>query len=80
MITRYAPTPSGFCHQGNLVNFATTAALAEIVGAQIVLRIDDDDAQRMRQAYVNDIFDSLRWLDLPWSVGPRSPSELPEWS
>lgn len=62
------------------MNFATTAALAEIVGAQIVLRIDDDDAQRMRQAYVNDIFDSLRWLDLPWSVGPRSPSELPEWS
>ena len=45
-LTRYAPTPSGYLHAGNLLNFEITRQLAEDVGADIALRIDDADASR----------------------------------
>lgn len=80
MITRYAPTPSGFLHLGNLVNFALTARLAQESHAEIVLRIDDADTERIRQVYVEDVFDALGWLQLPWTIGPRSVDEVPQWS
>jgi len=69
--TRLAPTPSGFLHLGNIMSFVLTAALAERHGAQLLLRIDDLDRQRLRADYVQDIFDTLRFLDLPWQEGPR---------
>ncbi|MEP2346337.1 MAG: glutamate--tRNA ligase family protein, partial [Algoriphagus sp.] len=39
-LTRFAPTPSGFLHLGNLYSFLITKALADKTGAQILLRID----------------------------------------
>lgn len=69
--TRIAPTPSGLLHAGNAVNFLLTAAIAERVGARLRLRIDDLDAERMRPAFVDDIFASLRWLGVAWHDGPR---------
>lgn len=69
--TRIAPTPSGYLHAGNAVNFLLTAAVAERVGARMRLRIDDLDAERMRSVYVDDIFTSLRWLGIAWQEGPR---------
>jgi glutamyl-tRNA synthetase len=39
------------------------------------LRIDDLDAARLREEYVQDIFASLEWLGLDWDTGPRTPSE-----
>jgi len=80
VITRYAPTPSGFLHVGNLVNIALTARLAERNDASIVLRIDDADTARVRQAYLDDIFAALGWLDVPWHIGPRGVADLPKWS
>lgn len=69
--TRIAPTPSGFLHAGNAVNFLITAAIAERVGARLRLRIDDLDAERVRPAFVDDIFASLHWLGGAWHDGPR---------
>jgi glutamyl-tRNA synthetase len=80
VITRLAPTPSGFLHTGNLVNFALTARLARENGAEILLRIDDADTARIRQAYVQDVFDALSWLGISWSIGPRTVEDVPEWS
>ena len=80
MRTRYAPTPSGYLHLGNLVNFAITAHVAATVGADIALRIDDIDVRRTRPEFVADIFDALAWLDLPWKIGPRNVAELSTWS
>lgn len=70
--TRYAPTPSGYLHLGNIVSFVLTAGIAQRYGASILLRIDDLDAERMRPAYLADIFETLAFLDLPWHEGPRT--------
>lgn len=77
-LTRIAPTPSGFLHEGNLVNFLLTARLAREVGAETALRIDDMDVFRMREEYVEDIFRCLRWLGIEWQYGPQSMREYGE--
>jgi len=74
--TRIAPTPSGYLHVGNLYNFALTAAVAHKHNAAILLRIDDIDRQRVNLAYIQDIFDTLTFLNIPWHEGPRNAQEL----
>ena len=68
--TRIAPTPSGFLHIGNIFSFAVTAALAGRTGAKVLLRIDDMDRSRVKPEYVQDIFDTLRFMNIPWQEGP----------
>jgi glutamyl-tRNA synthetase len=75
MRTRIAPTPSGFLHAGNAWSFLLTWLLARSQGGSIHLRIDDLDAARKREEYVEDIFASLEWLGLDWDTGPRTPAE-----
>ena len=70
-LTRIAPTPSGFVHEGNRVNFRHTADLAADIGAAIALRIDDADAARYRREYAEDVFATLRSMGIEWTVGPR---------
>ena len=70
--TRIAPTPSGFLHLGNALSFSITAALARKLNAKILLRIDDLDRERTGKAYVQDIFDTLNFLEIPWHEGPRN--------
>lgn len=70
--TRLAPTPSGYLHMGNVLSFAITAALADRTGAKILLRIDDADRERTNKLYVQDIFDTLNFLEIPWHEGPRN--------
>ena len=74
--TRIAPTPSGFLHLGNIMSFAITAALARKAHAKILLRIDDLDRERVEPAYVQDIFDSLRYMQITWDEGPRNALEF----
>ena len=75
-VTRYAPTPSGYLHAGNLANFTLTRDLAVHVGADIALRIDDADAARYRREYVDDIFKTLRAHGLEWQIGPRDTDDF----
>ncbi len=72
LLTRIAPTPSGFLHEGNLVNFLLIDRQAHEVGADIALRIDDMDVFRLRSEYVEDIFRCLHWLNLTWQHGPQT--------
>jgi glutamyl-tRNA synthetase len=72
VITRLAPTPSGFLHAGNAVNFQLVAWLAEKATGEVVLRIDDIDAPRYRAAYVDDVLHVLDWLGIAWHRGPRT--------
>lgn len=65
LITRFAPTPSGFLHLGNAVHARLLAMLAEEFGWSIRLRIDDLDPDRTRGEYVADILDLVEWLDVP---------------
>lgn len=79
---RLAPTPSGFLHAGNAVNFTLNWLAARLhPGARVLLRIDDLDADRKRPEYVQDIFDTLNWLGLDWDEGPRGPDDFEKnWS
>lgn len=70
--TRIAPTPSGFLHMGNVLSFAVTAMLAKKSGASILLHIDDLDRERVRREYVQDIFDTLDFLEIPYDEGPKN--------
>jgi glutamyl/glutaminyl-tRNA synthetase len=74
--TRIAPTPSGFLHAGNILSFAITAALAKQSGAKILLRIDDIDQARANPQCIQDIFDTLKFLEIPWYEGPRDLKEF----
>ncbi|MBD8487156.1 tRNA glutamyl-Q synthetase [Echinicola sp. CAU 1574] len=71
-LTRLAPTPSGYLHLGNALSFAITVSLAKHFEAKIMLRIDDLDQDRVRKAYVEDIFDTLNYLEIPWDQGPKN--------
>lgn len=80
-LTRFAPTPSGFLHLGNLYSFLVTKVLAEKHGAKILLRIDDLDQDRAREEYVQDIFDTLDFMELSYDLGPKNLAEFEsEWS
>jgi glutamyl/glutaminyl-tRNA synthetase len=73
---RIAPTPSGFLHVGNIFSFSLTTALARKNGASILLRIDDLDRERVSPEYVEDIFETLRFLGIPWDEGPADAAEF----
>ncbi|MBP6643263.1 MAG: hypothetical protein KA186_09230 [Flavobacteriales bacterium] len=73
--TRLAPTPSGFLHMGNAINFLLTEKLARALGWNVRLRIDDLDAERVRPNYVEDVFRSLEWLGITWDEGPSGPAD-----
>lgn len=79
--TRLAPTPSGFLHAGNALNFLITHQLAREAGGTVLLRIDDLDTDRLRPEYIEDIFESLDQLGIVWDTGPRSAADLKQsWS
>lgn len=73
--TRLAPTPSGYLHIGNVVSFLITSSLARNHGARILLRIDDLDERRTRIKFIQDIFDTLEFLEIPYDEGPRTVAE-----
>lgn len=79
-LTRIAPTPSGFLHQGNLLNFRLTQMVAGELGLILALRLDDVDAPRVRANYVDDVFRVLEWMEIFPSVGPRNSGELTQFS
>ena len=76
--TRLAPTPSGYLHLGNVLSFSITAAMAGKCGAKILLRIDDLDRARADNRYIQDIFDTLNFLEIPWDEGPSNAKDFTE--
>ncbi|WP_186756851.1 glutamate--tRNA ligase family protein [Echinicola salinicaeni] len=75
-LTRFAPTPSGYLHLGNILSFLITSSLAKKHHSKILLRIDDLDQSRVRQAYIEDIFITLDFLEIPWDLGPKNQKEF----
>lgn len=74
--SRIAPTPSGYLHIGNACNFLLTEAIVRSAKGRLRLRIDDLDTPRVRPEYVQDIFESLAWLNIRTDEGPRDAPEL----
>lgn len=71
-LTRYAPTPSGFLHLGNIYSFILTYHLAKKHQARIMLRIDDMDRERVKTKFIQDIFDTLEFMEFPYDMGPKN--------
>jgi glutamyl-tRNA synthetase len=74
--SRLAPTPSGYLHVGNAVNFLLTSWWVRARGGTLQLRIDDLDPDRCRPEYVEDIFSSLDWLGIDYDEGPDGPASF----
>lgn len=68
MRTRFAPTPSGYLHEGNLANALLTSWLAHQLGGEIYLRIDADDSNRSRPEYTEYIHSALNALKIETQV------------
>lgn len=76
VVARLAPTPSGFLHFGNAVNFVLTWLLTRRAGGTLHLRIDDLDRARLRRPYLDNIFRVIDWLGTDYDHGPSGPDDF----
>lgn len=65
-VTRFAPSPTGFIHVGNLRTALFNYMIARKSGGTFILRLDDTDPQRSTQEYADAIKEDLEWLGLTW--------------
>jgi len=68
--TRFAPSPTGRLHPGNLRTALFNALYAAHAGGAFVLRIEDTDVARSREEHDAALLADLRWLGLDWTEGP----------
>ncbi|MBQ8979120.1 MAG: glutamate--tRNA ligase [Oscillospiraceae bacterium] len=68
--TRFAPSPTGFMHIGNLRTAIYTYIIARKYGGSFILRIEDTDQERYVEGAVEKIYDTLRTCGLNWDEGP----------
>jgi glutamyl-tRNA synthetase len=68
--TRFAPSPTGFIHLGNIRSALYPWAFARSTGGDFILRIEDTDLERSTQAAVDVIIESMDWLGLDYDEGP----------
>ena len=68
--TRFAPSPTGFIHLGNIRSALYPWAFARATGGDFILRIEDTDLERSTQAAVDVIIEGMKWLGLNHDEGP----------
>lgn len=73
--TRFAPSPTGLMHFGNLRTALFNYLYAKRVGGAFVLRVEDTDTARSELQYRDAILTDLKWLGLEWDEGPYYQSE-----
>ena len=72
---RFAPSPTGYLHVGNLRTALANYLFARKEGGTLVLRIEDTDMERSDAAYEASILDDLKWLGIKWDEGPYRQSD-----
>lgn len=73
--TRFAPSPTGLLHLGNIRTALFNVLLARHHGGRFLLRIEDTDRERSREEYTDALMRDLRWLGLEWQEGPQTGGE-----
>ncbi|MFA4836975.1 MAG: glutamate--tRNA ligase [Dehalococcoidia bacterium] len=68
---RYAPSPTGYPHVGNIRTALFNWLYARHTGGKFLVRIEDTDQSRKVEGALESILDSLRWLGLDWDEGPQ---------
>ena len=74
--TRFAPSPTGYIHVGNLRTALMNYLIARKAGGSFILRIDDTDPERSKESYVDAIKEDLDWLGLHWDRVERQSERL----
>ncbi len=64
VVTRFAPSPTGFLHAGNYRTAVFSYLFAKHTGGSFILRIEDTDTARSKKEYEDNIYEALAWLDL----------------
>jgi len=75
IVTRFAPSPTGYLHKGHAFSALTAFEAARREGGRFILRIEDIDESRCRPVYDAAIFEDLAWLGLDWESPVRRQSE-----
>ena len=70
VITRFAPSPTGYLHIGGARTALFNWLFARHHGGRFLLRIEDTDRERSTEAAIDAIFEGLRWLGLEWDEEP----------
>ncbi|MCR4306804.1 MAG: glutamate--tRNA ligase family protein, partial [Candidatus Yonathbacteria bacterium] len=66
VITRFAPSPTGFLHVGGMRTALFNYLFAKQHGGKFILRIEDTDKERSKKEYEEDILTGLSWLSLSY--------------
>lgn len=68
---RFAPSPTGDLHVGNIRTALFDWAYARHTGGKLIFRIEDTDTERVTDEYISRAIETLRWLGLQWDEGPE---------
>jgi glutamyl-tRNA synthetase len=75
-VTRFAPSPTGYIHVGNLRTALMNWMIARKTGGTFILRLDDTDLERSKQEYADALMEDLEWLGLTWDRVERQSLRL----
>jgi glutamyl-tRNA synthetase len=70
VVTRFAPSPTGYLHVGGARTALYSWLYAQRMGGEFVLRIEDTDIERSTQEAIDAIIEGMDWLGLNWDKGP----------
>jgi len=73
---RFAPSPTGDLHVGNIRTALFDWAYARHTGGKLVFRIEDTDKDRVTDEYIQAAIETLKWLGLNWDEGPEVGGEF----
>ncbi len=75
IVTRFAPSPTGYLHRGHAFSALTGFAAAQTASGRFLLRVEDIDSTRCRPQYEAAIYEDLAWLGLEWERPVRRQSD-----
>ncbi len=71
VVTRFAPSPTGYLHVGGARTALFNWLFARRMGGKFILRIEDTDLKRNTPTATQQVIDDLRWLGIEWDEGPE---------
>ncbi len=71
VVTRFAPSPTGYLHIGGARTALFNWLLAKKTGGKFILRIEDTDLKRNTPTATQQVIDDLKWLGITWDEGPE---------
>ena len=76
VVTRFAPSPTGYLHVGNLRTALFNFLITRKAGGQFILRLDDTDPERSKPEFADAIQEDLEWLGITWDRVERQSDRL----